>query len=71
MDLEYTNIAAGSVVIVGNYQETTDFTVNSTTGIVNSVTIADGVVLTIRFSPTTQGDRLPFGGFAGLTDAMG
>ena len=71
LDLEYTDIAAGSVVIVGNYQENTNFTVNSTTGIVTSVTIADGVVLKIRFSPTVQGDRLPFGGFPGLTDAMG
>jgi hypothetical protein len=71
LSLGYTNIASGSVVIVGNYQETTDYTVNATTGVLTSVTIADGTVLTIRFSPTTYGDRLPFGGFAGLVDSLG
>ena len=76
LSLGYTNIAAGSVVIVGNYQENTDYTVNATTGVLTTGglglnTIPDGTVLTIRFSPTTYGDRLPFGGFAGLVDSLG
>jgi lambda family phage minor tail protein L len=69
--LGYTNISPTNVVIVGDYQETTDFTVNATTGVLTSVTIADGIVLTIRFSPTAAGDRIPFGGFAGLVDSQG
>jgi len=69
--LGYTNISPTNVVIVGEYQETTDFTVNATTGVLTSVTIADGIVLTIRFSPTTAGDRIPFGGFPGLVDSQG